>query len=205
MSITLAIIILTCIISVSAFNNEAMMNQLVFSPYTIKRRKEWFRFFSSGLLHINFLHLFFNMYALYLFGTITEEYFRGLFNSMGSALYLFMYVSSIGLSETYSYFRHRDNPQYASLGASGAVSAVVFASILFEPNNKIGLIFFPIGIPGFIFGLLYLLYSMHMAKQARDNIGHYAHFYGAVFGFIFPILLKPGLLMEFISQVTNGY
>jgi membrane associated rhomboid family serine protease len=205
MSITLGIIILTCIISVSAFNNQAMMNQLVFSPYTIKRKKEWYRFFSSGLLHIDFLHLLFNMYALYLFGAITEAYFRSLFDSIGSTVYLLMYVGSIGLSEAYSYYKHQDNPQYASLGASGAVSAVVFASILFEPNNKIGIIFFPIGIPGFIFGLLYLLYSMHMAKQAKDNIGHYAHFYGAVFGFIFPILIKPSLLIEFISQVTNGY
>ena len=182
-----------------------MMQQLVFSPYIIKRKGEWFRFFTSGLLHINFMHLLFNMYALYLFGSIAESYFKHLFGSSGSTVYLFMYVSSIGLSEAYSYYKHRDNPQYASLGASGAVSAVVFASILFEPLNKIGLIFFPIGIPGFIFGLLYLLYSMHMAKQARDNIGHYAHFYGAVFGFIFPILIRPQLLIDFISHVTNGY
>src|SRR5688500_6548115 len=119
------------------------MQQLVFSPYTIKRKREWFRFFSSGLLHINFMHLLFNMYALYLFGNITEAFFRDLFHPMGATVYILMYILSIGLSEAYSYYKHQDNPQYASLGASGAVSAVVFASILFEPLNKIGLIFFP--------------------------------------------------------------
>jgi len=205
MPVTLAIIIVTSIISISAFNNPDMMQRLTFSPYIMKRKGEWFRFISSGLLHVNFLHLFFNMYALYLFGNITEMYFRRLFSPMGATIYLLMYILAIVLSEAYSFFKHRDNPHYASLGASGAVSAVVFASILFEPLNKIGLIFFPVGIPGFIFGLLYLLYSMHMAKQARDNIGHYAHFYGAVFGFIFPILIKPQLLLQFIGKVTNGY
>ncbi|HXH17856.1 MAG TPA: rhomboid family intramembrane serine protease [Chitinophagales bacterium] len=205
MSITLLIIILTCIVSIAAFNNQHMMQQLIFSPYIIKRKGEWFRFVSSGLLHINFLHLFFNMYALYLFGGITEAYFKNMFRPVGATLYMFMYLLAIALSEAYSYFKHQDNPSYASLGASGAVSAVVFASILFEPLNKIGLIFFPVGIPGFIFGLLYLLYSMYMAKQASDNIGHYAHFYGAVFGFIFPITMKPSLFENFLAQVTNGY
>ncbi len=205
MSITLLIIILTSIISVGAFNNQNMMQQLIFSPYTIKRKGEWFRFISSGLLHINFLHLIFNMYALYLFGKITENYFRELFQPMGGTVYLFMYLLGIGLSEVYSYVKHQDNPNYASLGASGAVSAVVFASILFEPLNKIGIIFFPVGIPGFVFGILYLLYSMYMARQARDNIGHNAHFYGAVFGFIFPIIMKPSLFENFLAQVSNGY
>lgn len=205
MSLTLLIILFTSVISVMAWHNQNMMRQLVFSPYIIKRKGEWFRFVTSGLLHINFLHLFLNMYVLYLFGNITEAYFRKLFHPMGATIYVLMYVLSIALSETYSYFKHQDNPSYASLGASGAVSAVVFSSILLEPLNKIGLIFFPVGIPGFLFGLLYLLYSMYMAKQAHDNVGHYAHFYGAVFGFIFPILLKPVLLVHFISQVTNGY
>jgi membrane associated rhomboid family serine protease len=205
MSVTLLIILLTSMVSIMAFSNEQMMRQLVFSPYNIRRTGEWFRFISSGLLHINFLHLFFNMYALFLFGGITEAYFRNLFEPMGATLYILMYILAIALSETYSYFRHRHNPAYASLGASGAVSAVVFASILFEPQNKIGLIFFPIGIPGFIFGFLYLLYSAYMAKQANDNIGHYAHFFGALFGFFFPVLIKPSLFSHFIMQITHGY
>lgn len=205
MTITLLIIVLTCITSIVAFNNPHFMQQLIFSPYLIKRSKDWFRFLSSGFLHSNWMHLFFNMYVLFLFGRITETYFMHLFAHFGATLYILLYAAAIILSEVYSYFRHQNNPGYASLGASGAVSAVVFASILFQPLNKIGIIFFPIGIPGFIFGLLYLLYSMYMARNANDNVGHYAHFYGAVFGFLFPIVLKPELFMRFMEQITNGY
>lgn len=204
MSITVLIIVLTCITSVAAFNNQRFMQQLIFSPYTIKRNKEWFRFLSSGFLHSNWAHLFFNMYVLFLFGKITEAYFMNTFGNAGATLYIILYMISISLSEAYSYFRYQDNPGYASLGASGAVSAVVFASILFQPLNKIGIIFFPIGIPGFIFGILYLLYSMYMARNANDNVGHYAHFYGAVFGFLFPVVLKPELFIEFIQQISYG-
>jgi len=205
MNITLLIIVLTSITSIAAFNNQNVMQQLIFSPYTIKRKKEWFRFLSSGFLHSNWLHLFFNMYVLFLFGRITEAYFMQLFENAGATLYILLYVIAIILSEVYSYFRHQDNPGYASLGASGAVSAIVFSSILFQPLNKIGIIFFPIGIPGFIFGLLYLLYSMYMAKHGNDNVGHYAHFYGAVFGFIFPVVLKPELFAHFLHQISYGF
>lgn len=205
MRITLLIIVLTCITSIAAFSNQQFMQKLIFSPYIIKRQKDWFRFLSSGFLHSNWMHLFFNMYVLFLFGQVTEEYFARLFDQAGATLYILFYTSAIMLSEVYSYFRHQDNPGYASLGASGAVSAVVFASILFQPLNKIGIIFFPIGIPGFVFGVLYLLYSMYMARNANDNVGHYAHFYGAVFGFIFPIVLKPELFLRFMQQITNGY
>ncbi len=204
MSITLLIIVLTCITSIAAFNNENIKQQLIFSPYIIKRKKDWFRFLSSGFLHSDWMHLFFNMYVLFLFGKTTEAYFMRTFDNAGATLYILLYTIAISLSEVYSYFQHQDNPGYASLGASGAVSAVVFASILFQPLNKIGIIFFPIGIPGFIFGILYLLYSMYMARNANDNVGHNAHFYGAVFGFLFPVVLKPELFMEFMQQISYG-
>src|SRR5688500_6233279 len=153
MTITLLLIVITCVTSIAAFNNENIRDQLIFKPYIIKRKKDWFRFLSSGFLHMDFVHLFFNMYVLFMFGRITEIYFMELFGRAGATLYILLYAIAIILSEVYSYFRHQDNPGYASLGASGAVSAVVFASILFQPLNKIGIIFLPIGIPGFVFGL----------------------------------------------------
>lgn len=202
MPITMLIIVLTSITSIMAFSNERIKSQLIFSPYYIKRRKDWFRFLSSGFLHADFFHLFLNMYVLFIFGDITEQYFMMVFGRGGATLYILLYVIAIILSEVYSYYRHQDNPNYASLGASGAVSAIIFASILFQPLSKIGLLFLPGGIPGFLFGILYLLYSMYMARNATDNIGHNAHFYGAVFGFIFPIVLKPELFVHFMQQIA---
>lgn len=205
MSLTFIIIILTCISSIAAFQNQSMMSRMVFSPYAIKRSSEWYRFITSGFIHGSWIHLFFNMYVLFLFGSITEDYFEYFYRELGGLFYVALYLIAIILSEVYSYFKHQDNAYYASLGASGAVSAILFASILFQPLSKIGLIFFPIGIPAFIFGVLYLLYSAYMAKQANDNIGHNAHFYGAVFGFIFPVVLKPMLIVNFFEQVATGF
>jgi len=205
MSLTILIIILTCISSFAAFQNKNLMNRMVFSPYAVKRSSEWYRFITSGFIHGNWMHLFFNMYVLFLFGSITENYFKFHYRDLGGLFYVALYLFSIILSEVYSYFQHKDNAYYASLGASGAVSAILFASILFQPLSKIGLIFFPIGIPAFIFGLLYLLYSAYMAKQGQDNIGHNAHFYGAIFGFAFPVVLKPMLIVNFFEQVATGF
>jgi len=205
MSITLTIIIVTSIVSVMAFQNPDMVRKGVFSPYTVARHNnEWHRFITSGFLHANWLHLLLNMYVLYMFGNLCESYFEAVFHPAGKVLFLAMYLLAIPISETYSFIKHRDNYMYHSLGASGAVSAVVFAGILFMPWSQIGIIFIPIGIPAFIFGPLYLAYSAYMAKQGTDNIGHDAHFYGAVFGFIFPILLKPSLLTYFIHSIMNG-
>lgn len=206
MFITIIIIIITCITSIKAFQSRETTSKLVFSPYLIKRRGEWHRFLTSGFIHGSWVHLFFNMYVLFLFGSYTEKFFAAAFQQWGAILYVILYVLAIVLSEVYSYFKHQDNPYYASLGASGAISAIVFASIVFNPLMKIGLIFIPFfGIPAFIFGILYLLYSMYMAKNGQDHIGHYAHFYGAVFGFLFPIILKPSLALHFFDLVIHGY
>ena len=204
MSVTVIIIIITCIISIAAFQNEDLLRKLIFSPYTVARdSSQYFRFLTSGLIHGNWLHLLLNMYVLWMFGYITEQYFAGIFYPAGTILFIALYILAIPISETVSFIKHKDNHSYASLGASGAVSAVVFASILFEPTNKLYIIFIPIGIPAFIFGPLYLAYSAYMSKQNIDNIGHDAHFFGAVFGFVFPLLFKPELLLRFISIITE--
>ncbi len=204
MSITVIIIIITCIISIAAFQNENLLRKFIFSPYTVARdSSQYFRFLTSGLIHGSWIHLLLNMYVLWMFGYITEQYFSGVFYPAGTALFIAMYILAIPISETVSFIKHKDNYSYASLGASGAVSAVVFASILFEPTNKLYIIFIPIGIPAFIFGPLYLAYSAYMSKQNIDNIGHDAHFFGAVFGFVFPLLFKPELLLRFFAIITE--
>lgn len=204
-NLTTLIIALTVISSLSAFNNRNTFQKMIFSPYLIKRQGEYSRFLTSGLIHGSWMHLLFNMFVLYSFGSSTENYFGQIFGMAGKWLYLAMYIIGIALSEVYSYFQHQDNPHYASLGASGAVSAVVFASILINPWAGIVFIFFPFfPIPGFVIGILYLLYSAYMAKKENDNIGHYAHFFGAIFGFIFPVIFKPSLIIHFFNQIVQG-
>lgn len=204
-NLTTVIIVITAITSISAFNNRERLQGMLFSPYVIKRNGEYHRFFTSGLVHGSWIHLLFNMFVLYSFGIATESYFEQIFGAAGKWLFLVLYILGIILSEVYSYFQHQDNPHYASLGASGAVSAVVFASILINPWMGIVFIFFPFfPIPGFVIGILYLLYSAYMAKNSNDNIGHYAHFFGAIFGFVFPLLFKPKLIIDFFNDIING-
>lgn len=141
------------------------------------------------------------MLVLYSFGDVVEQYFHYYFPTTWIFLYLILYVAGIIISTLFSYFRYKNNPAYNAVGASGAVSAVLFASILFYPTGKIYMFFIPIPIPAFIFGALYLLYSYIMARRNRDNIGHDAHFWGAVFGIAFTIICRPSVALEFWRQI----
>ncbi len=202
--ITLIIIAITVGVSILTMNDLDLKNRFMFNAYAISHRREWWRFFSHGLLHANFPHLFFNMYSLYLFGTFVENTFKsdeffGL--AGGTAIYLFMYIGGLFFSSIYTYFKNKDNISYNALGASGAVSAVVFASILLSPLSEMGLMLVPVMIPAWIFGFIYLAASWFMARRNIGNIGHDAHFWGAVFGFILPIIFKHELLSEFVFQI----
>ncbi|MCH8331886.1 MAG: rhomboid family intramembrane serine protease [Bacteroidetes bacterium] len=203
MSLTLIIIILTGLSSYMAFRNQDVMRKGILFPYLVKHHGEYYRFISSGFLHANWMHLLFNMYVLYSFGEIVEILFQRYFGEIGIAIYLVFYIVAIVISDIPTYFKHKDNQHYASLGASGAVSAIVFASILMYPAGEIGIIFLPFYIPSFIFGAIYLFYSHYMSQKGGDHINHDAHYYGALFGFSFPILLKPGLLLNFIEYIVN--
>jgi membrane associated rhomboid family serine protease len=146
------------------------------------------------------------MYVLYLFGETVENYFGAIFNMKASLFFVLLYTGAVAFSSLPSYGKHKNHSYYNAVGASGAVSAVVFASILFDPMGGIGFLFLPgVNIPAFIFGILYLLYSWYMAKKGKDNIGHDAHFWGAVFGFVFTIILKPVLAERFIAIITGHY
>lgn len=205
--VTIIIIIITCIFSITAFSNGSLFHKNLFNPYLIRHNRQWHRFFTHAFLHADWVHLIMNMYVLYMFGNYVENYFfKEVFEEKAKLFYIFLYVGGITMSAVPSYERHKNDSYYNSVGASGAVSAVVFSSIVFMPMAGMGLIFLPgIHIPAFIFGGLYLLYSWYMAKKGNDNIGHDAHFWGAAFGFIFTIVLKPALFMHFISQIQNGF
>lgn len=208
-TITLAIVALTCIISFTAFSNEKITEDFIFYPPAITNRNQWYRFISCGFIHADFMHLAFNMYSFYLFGDMVERAFGTIFGTMGKPLYLILYVSALVVCLLPTYLQHKNNYQYRSLGASGAVSAVIFAGIFLYPTMLMGIFPIPVNIPGFIFGPIYLLLSAYLAKKGHGNINHSAHIWGAVYGVVFLIItcqfLTPYRPVEvFISEVF-GY
>src|SRR5215471_1830433 len=202
MSITLIIIIITAIISFIAFSNHELLNKLIFYPPAISKDREWYRFFSNGLIHADIGHLAFNMISLYMFGGLVEAAFVQIFGDSGKLLYLVMYISSLAICLIPTYMSQKDNYYYRSLGASGAVSAVVFVGVFLFPDQKIGLFFIPPIIPGFIFGPLYLILTAYLAKRGGGNINHSAHLWGALYGIAFLIVLSAALHTGF-NPVDN--
>ena len=206
LSVTLIIVIITCMVSIPAFTNRQLFDQFKHHPYTEKREKQYYRWLTSGFLHGSWMHLGFNMYVLYGFGGIVENYYQGIFgNTQGSVLFLVMYLLTIVLADTPTYFKHQDNPRYSAIGASGGVSGVLFAFILLDPWNSIQFIFVPIPIPAIVFGILYLFYESWAAKKARDNIGHDAHFWGAIAGFLITIVFRPSIFTDFLTELVDGF
>lgn len=209
LSITLIIIIITALVSLGGFSNQKIINDLIFYPPAITEQKQWYRFFSCGLIHADMGHLLFNMISLYMFGDFVEESFVTIFGQRGKALYLIMYVLALFVCLLPTFFKHKNDYYYRSLGASGAVSAVIFAGLLLEPRAKIGFFFIPPIIPGYIFGPLYLIISTYLEKKSRDNVNHSAHIWGAVFGLVFLIVMSLILktdyqpLEQFIYKVKS--
>lgn len=200
--VTIAILIITSAVSLIYMQNHEFRNRYMFNAYAIRHRGEWQRFFTGALLHADGVHLMFNMLALYSFGQFVEDVFRDeeLFGPrLGSFMYAVMYITAIPLSSLFSFFKHQHNPHYNALGASGAVSAVVYAAILFNPLGQVSFFFIP--IRSWIFGILYLVISWILARRNVGNIGHDAHFFGSVYGFIFPIIFFPFLAENFVSAL----
>jgi membrane associated rhomboid family serine protease len=201
-SFTLGIIGITVLTSYLAWQNEDRIYKTVFYPNRIKNNKEYYRFISSGFIHKDGWHLFFNMLALYFFAEKVEWIFGIIYGSYGVFYLLALYLVGIIVADIPSYIKHRNNPHYNSLGASGGVAAVVFSSILFDPVTPICL-YFAICIPGFIMGALFLVYSFYQGQKTNDSINHDAHLFGAIFGIVFTLILRPNVLNNFISKLQT--
>ena len=202
-TITLILILFIVLISAFAFKQKDIMAQLQFNAYQIIHRHQYYRMLTHAFIHANWEHLIVNMIVLYSFGTAVEHYFQQYFGTIGSIYYLVLFFGSVIFSSLLSLYKQRNNPYYNAIGASGAVSAVLFTAIFFDPWSNI--YFFGIlPIPGILFGGLYLYYSYYMSTKKSDNIGHDAHFLGAVFGFFFPVILQPSLFLDFIKVLFGG-
>lgn len=201
-SITIVIIIITVGVSLYAMQQQAMMYSLTMNPYMITKRGQYYRLVTSGFIHGDHMHLLFNMFSFYFFGSQLEYIFQVIFEEMGSTYFIAMYILAIIISDVPTLFKHQNNPAYNSLGASGAVSAVIFACILFQPLQDICL-YAVLCFPGFILGTVYLIYSYFSAKRSRDRINHDAHLYGALFGLVFCIVLYPDSVRMFIEQMAS--
>ncbi len=195
--ITYFIIAATALVSWVSFSRPELLNKLALIPYKVVHNNEWYRLLSHGFVHADMMHLLVNMFTFWSFGTYLET----IFARTGFPVWAYpaLYFGGMIVASLYDVIKRRDNPYFVSVGASGAVSAVLFSSIFFDPWSKI-LLFAVIPIPGIIFGVLYLVYCQYMGKQAKDHINHNAHFYGAVFGFIFPLFLNPSLISVFLSH-----
>jgi membrane associated rhomboid family serine protease len=202
MSITFIILLLTVATSIIGFSNSSFQSKGMLNPYMVHHRKEYWRLISSGFLHAGFFHLLVNMMVLLGFGTVVEMYYREAFPTNGKIYFTILYLASIIIANIPSLNKHKDNVYYNSLGASGAVAAILFASILFDPWQKI-YIFGVLPLPGVILGPLYLFFEYTMSKRGGTNINHDAHFYGAVFGLLYTIILDPSILKYFINVLLN--
>jgi membrane associated rhomboid family serine protease len=200
---TYILIAATVLSSIIGFSNAEVMYHGKHWPYAEQQRREYYRMLFAGFLHADVVHLLFNMMTLYFFGRYVESWFQAVFPQIGGVVFLLFYLVAVVAASLGTYYKHHKNPSFASIGASGAVSAVLFAAILLNPTMGISVFLIPIPVPGFIFGALYLWYSSYAANRSEDHIDHLAHFYGAVFGFLFPLVLQPGLILQFLAQLRQ--
>jgi membrane associated rhomboid family serine protease len=188
------IFLFTIITSIYAFSNPDLYGKFMLNPYNVSRRHRVYTLITSGLIHADWMHLIFNMMTFFFFAFQLEA-------RIGSLNFGILYFVSMVAADIPSVVKHKNDIWYNSLGASGAISAVLFSYILFVPFSS--MIIFPIPIPiwAIVFGPLYLVYCAYAAKQARDHINHDAHFFGALSGLILTVLLVPGVIPDFIAQI----
>ncbi len=200
MSISIYIILITCIVSAICLNNHEWFLKLEFTPFRVQKYNEQYRFITHGLVHADWMHLLFNMFALYFFGPVVQYYMQFNFGDKGILYFILMYVGALAVASLPTFAKQKNNAHYHSVGASGAISAVVFSSIIFNPMNKICL-YGVLCFPGILWGIIYLVYSYYQGKKNEGFINHDAHFAGAVFGILFTIATKPTLVIDFFEQL----
>jgi membrane associated rhomboid family serine protease len=198
MLITLAILAVTCVVSFMALNNHRLLDDLLLWPPAIKRSREYYRLVTYGLVHADFGHLLFNMLTLFFFGRAMEPFYTARLGTLG---FLLFYMGGLVVSILPTYLNNRDNPRYRSLGASGAVSAVLFAFVLLAPWARIYVFVLP--LPAIIYAVLYTAYSIYMDKRGQDNVNHSAHLWGAAYGVAFTLLLDARVLSHFLDALTH--
>jgi membrane associated rhomboid family serine protease len=192
------IFVITIITTVMAFNNQELLSELILHPYSVARKKRIYTVITSGLIHGDWMHLAFNMFSYFWFAFPLERL-------MGHWQFGLLYVASLILSDLPTIYKHKDDYNYRSLGASGAVSAVIFGFIMYHPASGMYIMPIPYEIPAIIYGPLYLVYCYFSSKQARDNVNHDAHMYGALSGLIIVILFDTHVVSQFISEVSRAY
>lgn len=195
LSITLILIAATAVVSILAFQRSQLFEALLFSPFAVQHRGQWYRMLSHAFVHADWPHLLVNMFVLWSFGSSVEVLYGMISPLPSAAAYVMLYVGGIVCATFPGMAKHRNDPRYRSVGASGAVSAVLFAHVLMMPTQSITL-FFIQSLPAWLFGVLYLIYSYAMDKRGGDNVAHDAHFYGAVFGVLFTAAMDPNLVLD---------
>lgn len=194
---TISIIAVTCVVSFLGFSNAQLIDKLIFWPPAVKRG-QYYRFLSHALIHADGTHLLFNMITLYFFGRALEGFYEQALGPFGFALF---YAGAVVVAILPSYFANKDNPAYRSLGASGGVSAVLFAFILLSPWSRIYVWFVP--MPAILYAVAYVAYSIYMERQGRDNINHSAHLWGGAYGVAFTLLAEPRVFSTFLQQLAS--
>ncbi len=211
MSITYIIIAINCIVSFIGFSNQKLIDELIFYPPEITKKNQWYRFITCGFIHADIPHLAFNMYSFYMFGQAIEDACVDIYGSSGKLMFLLLYISALFVCLLPTYFKHKEDYYYRSLGASGAVSAIVFAFIFLAPLREIGLIIIPgLYAPAFIFGIIYLGVTAYLSKRSNSSINHSAHLWGSLYGIVFLSITCIAFtdfnpLANFIFQVKNYF
>ena len=196
--VTLAFLALTVLVSWQAFGNRRLLERLLLWPPAIARQRQYDRLVMHGFVHADWQHLLFNMITLYFFGRSVERMFVPYIGVLGFALF---YLSAIVVAILPTYLRHRRDPDYRSLGASGAVSAVLFAFILVQPWALIFVFFIP--VPAIIYAVFYVGYSIWMDRRGGDNINHSAHLWGAGYGLLFTVMMEPRVVGVFLARLMS--
>ena len=196
MTATLLIVLLTAGVSWAGFSNPRVIQALILWPPAIRQKSEFYRLVTYGVVHGDWMHLIFNMITLYFFGQAMEQFYN---RQMGQLGFVFFYVLALIVSILPTYITHRADPTYRSLGASGAVSAVLFAFVLFDPWQRMYVLFVP--MPAIIYAVLFVAYSVWSQKKGTDNVNHSAHLWGAAFGVAFTLAIEPRVGLLFLSQL----
>lgn len=205
LSLTLILVGVTVVTSWIGFQNTEFRSKWMHNAYAAYHRKEYYRLLTSGFIHADFFHLLFNMWALYLFGGLVEQYFAYFFGGKSTVFFLLFYLSGIVIASLPDFFQKKDQVYFNSLGASGGVSSIVFCAIILQPLMELIIFPIPIPMPAYVFAVLYTAYSIYMEKRQMDNVNHLAHLWGGVWGILFIAIAQPSAIPNFFNQISSSF